>query len=69
MLYTLGTMCNLSLGIQETHYTHFIPIFVSSFISKKKKMHVYVCLQILVDLKNYDLIFMGVLKTFEHMIW
>jgi hypothetical protein len=31
-------------------------------------MHVHVCLKILVDFKNCDLILIGELKIFEHMI-
>jgi hypothetical protein len=37
-IYTLGTMCNLSLGYGRHIYTHFVPFF-------KKKMHVHVVLK------------------------
>ena len=46
VIQTLGTVCNLSLGVWRHIYTHFVP-----FLLKKKKMHVHVCLEILVDLR------------------
>jgi hypothetical protein len=39
-IYTLGTMCNLSLGVWETHL-HTLSLFF--FV--KKKMHVHVVLK------------------------
>jgi hypothetical protein len=63
-------MCNLSLGVWETLCTHFVPFSFKKNKNKKKKnfMHVHVCLKILVDFKNCDLILIGELKIFEHMI-
>ena len=49
-LHTLGTMCNLSLGVWEKHSHTFGPSFC--FPKKKKKiLHVHVCFEILVDLR------------------
>jgi hypothetical protein len=57
-IYTLGKMCNFSLGVWETHlhtlgpifthiYTHLVPLFVFG----KKKNACLCCLEIFVDLR------------------
>ena len=48
----IGTMCNLSLGLWGGHL-HTLSLFLLVFL-KKTKMHVHICLKILVDLKNCD---------------
>jgi hypothetical protein len=50
---TLGTMCNLSLGVGETHLYTLCSVFSLALKIKKKKkfLHVHDCLEILVDLR------------------
>jgi hypothetical protein len=45
-IYTLGTMCNLSLGVRETHLHTLCPVF------ERKKIACSCCLKIFVDLKK-----------------
>jgi hypothetical protein len=58
VIHILGTMCNLSLEVWEA-LTHTLSHI---FEQKKKKLHVHVCLKILVDLRNCDLSLIGELK-------
>jgi hypothetical protein len=48
-IHTLGTMCNLSLRVWETHFNTLCPVLILK--KKKKNLHVHVCLEILVDLR------------------
>jgi hypothetical protein len=58
IIHTLGTMCNLSLGVWEA-LTHTLSHI---FEKKKKNLHFHVCLEILVDLKNCNLSLIGEFK-------
>jgi hypothetical protein len=56
-IHTLGTMCDLSLGVWGTHLHTLGPNFCfcekkkNKKKKKKKNLHVHVCLEILVDLR------------------
>jgi hypothetical protein len=43
VIHTLGTMCNLSLGVWETHLHTFVPSFFFFFLKKKKKKKEIAC--------------------------
>jgi hypothetical protein len=57
VIYTLWTMCNLSLGVWGTCLHTFCPIF-----EKEKKMHVHVVSKFFVDFKIVIWLFISELK-------
>ena len=62
----IGDMCELSLGVYGRHiYTHFVLlffVFAVSLIFFLKKIACSCCLEIFINLRNCDLIFIGKLK-------